>query len=147
MARAMRVGKLTLSALAATLRLYRDPDRAKLRVPLLALLTTPEENLRGRAERLAPQMAACAAIAAAEPLRDVAYLGGGSIPTQQLPTWCIALRPAAGGVERLAARLRTGAPAVVGRIQQDRLLLDLRSVLPRQDLDLLAAVEALASEP
>jgi L-seryl-tRNA(Ser) seleniumtransferase len=49
-------------------------------------------------------------------------------------------------VDRLAATLRAGTPPVVGRIQQDRLLLDLRSVFPRQDVDLVAAVEALARE-
>jgi L-seryl-tRNA(Ser) seleniumtransferase len=146
MTRAMRVGKLTLSALAATLRLYRDPEKARLSVPLLQLLGTSAENLKNRAERLAPQMAAAPAIAAAEAVADVTYLGGGSIPAQQLPTWCVALKPADMSVDRLAARLRTGTPAVVGRVQQDRLLLDLRSVLPRQDVQLVAAVGALVEK-
>ena len=56
--RALRVDKLTLAALAATLRLYRDPAKARRSVPLLQLLSTSVENLKGRAERLAPQMAA-----------------------------------------------------------------------------------------
>jgi L-seryl-tRNA(Ser) seleniumtransferase len=142
--RALRVDKLTLAALAATLRLYRDPQQAKLRIPLLQLLSTPLDNLRLRAERMAPQMAASPAIASANAVDDVTYLGGGAVPTQKLATWCIALTPAEMSVDRLAARLRTGQPSVVGRVRDDRLYLDLRTVFPRQDLDLVAAVRALS---
>lgn len=88
-------------------------------------------------------MAATAVVDQAEVVAGVTYLGGGSIPTQELPTRCIALRPAAVNVDRLATALRQGTPSVVGRVQSDRLLLDLRSVLPRQDTQLLAALEAL----
>ncbi len=143
MARAMRVGKLTLSALAATLRLYRDEEKARREIPLLHMLTTSTENLENRAKRLAPQIAAAEAVAQAEPIAEVTYLGGGSVPTQELPTWCVALKPATMSVDRLAAALRGGTPSVVGRTQQDRLLLDLRSVMPRQDVQLVAAVDAL----
>lgn len=141
--RALRVDKLTLAALAATLRLYRDPAAAERAIPLLSLLAAPVENLKQRAERLAPQLAANPVIAHAEPVADHAYLGGGSIPTQQLPTWCVALRPTSISVDRLAALLRSGEPSIVGRVQQDRLLLDLRSVFPRQDVLLADAVAAL----
>jgi L-seryl-tRNA(Ser) seleniumtransferase len=143
MARTLLADKGTLAALAATLRLYRDPQQARLSIPLLNLLTTSAENLKNRAERLAPQAAATAAIAAAEAVPDATCLGWGFAPTDELPTWCVALRPAAMSVERLAAALRMGAPSVVGRIRDDRLLLDLRSVLPRQDVELIAALEAL----
>lgn len=145
LARALRVDKITLAALAATLRLYRDPEKARLSVPLLHLLTTSVENLKNRAERLAPQMAALkSVVSSAEAISDVTYLGGGSIPTQELSTWCVALRPAAWSVDRLAAALRTGTPAIVGRVREDRLLLDLRSVFPRQDTEMLSALEALS---
>lgn len=143
MARALRVDKLTLAALAATLRLYRQPEVALAKIPLLQLLGTSLENLKQRAARLAPQMAASTAIASAEPVEDVTYLGGGSIPAQRIGTWCVALTPAEGSVDRLATALRQGTPSVVGRVQQDRLLLDLRSVPPRHDLALVAAVAAL----
>lgn len=143
LARAVRVDKLTLAALAATLRLYQDPDTVEHRVPLLTLLTTPIENLRNRAERLAPQLAACPAIAKAEPVTDTAFLGGGSMPSQSIPTWCVALTPARDSVETLANQLRQGHPPVCGRIHQDRLLLDLRSVFARQDHLLVSAVKAL----
>jgi len=147
MARALRVGKLTLAALAATLRLYRNPQQARQAIPLLHLLSTSVENLRNRSERLAPQLAATATVAEAQALEAVTYLGGGSIPNQQLPTWCVALKPAELSVDELAAGLRLGTPAVVGRVQNDRLLLDLRSVLPRQDMELVEAVAALGTGP
>jgi L-seryl-tRNA(Ser) seleniumtransferase len=144
LARALRVDKITLAALSATLRLYRDPEKARLSVPLLHLLTTSVENLKNRAERLAPQMAAVKTlVSSAEAISDVTYLGGGSIPTQQLSTWCVALKPASWSVDRLAGALRTSTPAVVGRIREDRLLLDLRSVFPRQDIEMLCALESL----
>ena len=140
MARALRVDKLTLAALWATLHLYRKPEVARRKVPLLSLLDTSIENLRNRAQRLAPQMAAAEAIESAQPLDSTTYLGGGSIPTQQLPTCCIALKPASISVDRLATALRSNKPSVVGRIQDERLLLDLRTVMPRQDQALVEAV-------
>lgn len=146
LARALRVDKLTLAALAATLKLYRDPERAKQEIPLLQLVGAHVDNLHQRAQRLAPQMQATSAIASADVVQDVTFLGGGSLPNQQLATWCIALRPDQGSVDRLALALRTGEIAVVGRVQQDRLLLDLRSVFPRQDLALVEAVQALAGD-
>lgn len=143
MMRALRVDKLTLAALAATLVLYQDLEVAQRSIPLLSLLSTPLDNLKNRAERLAPQLVATGVVHSAEVVQEQAYVGGGSVPTQQIGTWCIALAPAKGNVETLATALRTGAPAVMGRIKNDRLLLDLRSVLPRQDMGIIAALEAL----
>ena len=140
--RALRVDKLTLAALAATLRLYQDPALAERSIPLLTLLATPLENLRHRAERLAPQMQATG-VAGIEVVSGQAFVGGGSLPNQSIATICLALPPATGSVDALAAALRTGMPAIVGRIQDGRLLFDLRSVQPRDDTGLVAAVEAL----
>ncbi|MBM4091846.1 MAG: L-seryl-tRNA(Sec) selenium transferase [Planctomycetes bacterium] len=144
LARALRVDKITLAALGATLRLYQDPPRAEQSIPLLTLLSTPVDNLRNRAERLAPQLAAAKAIASASPLESVTYLGGGSLPNQQIPTWCVALRPAHGNVDTLANQLRNGTPAVCGRIHNDALLLDLRTVFARQDARIVEAVQSLS---
>lgn len=146
MMRALRVDKLTLAALAATLRLYRDPTVAVASVPLLAMLATPVDSLRQRSEALAERLAAFEGIAEARAMEDETFLGGGSIPTQRLATWCAAIRPASGGLDSLAERLRKGVPAVVGRVQNDWLLLDLRSVPPRLDDEILDAVQS-ASGP
>ncbi len=143
LARALRVDKLTLAALAATLRLWRDPKTVGREVPLLHLLGTSVENLRLRGGRLAAQIEATTAVARAEAVEEATYLGGGAIPTQQIPTVCIAIEAAAISVDRLAAALRMGTPSVVGRVRNDRLLLDLRTVMPRQDQELVAAVEAV----
>jgi len=145
MMRALRVDKLTLAALAATLRLYRDPARAAEEIPLLKMLSTPTEKLEARARKLAAELNELPAVDTAEAVADVAYLGGGTIPTQQLATWCVALSPAGQSVDRLAARLRTGTPPVVGRVQKERLLLDLRSVMPQQDAALIKAVAAVGT--
>jgi len=141
--RALRVDKMTLAALVATLRLYRDPQVARERIPLLRLLAAAPDNLRNRAERLAPQLQALPAVAKAEAVAGTTFLGGGSVPTQALPTWCVALDPVGGKVDAFARRLRVGTPAVFGRIHQDRLLLDLRAVQPAQDSQLIEAVSSL----
>lgn len=146
MSRALRVDKMTLAALTATLRLYRDPELAEQSIPLLALLNTSVENLKNRAERLAPQIADVAAIESAEPIEETSFFGGGSVPNQGLPTWCIAVKPAQGSVSTLARKLRQGTPALVGRTKQDRLLIDLRSVFPREDLRLVESFLALDGE-
>jgi L-seryl-tRNA(Ser) seleniumtransferase len=143
-ARTLRVGNLTLAALAATLRLYRDPEKARVRIPLLQLLTASMDNLKQRAERLAPKAAATAVVGEAEAVTDVSRLGSGVGPVQELPTWCIAIKPATMTGDRLAVALRTCTPPVIGRLKEDRLLLDLRSVLPRQDMQMIAALEALS---
>jgi len=144
MMRALRVDKLTLAALAATLKLYRDPALAERRVPLLAMLRTPLDQLRRRAEAMvqaiSPRLGPESGVTRMDVVEDVAYLGGGSIPTQQLPTICVALHGPGSVIDPLAARLRTGTPAVVGRVQHGRLMLDLRSVPPRQDESLVRAI-------
>ncbi|MGE0607225.1 MAG: L-seryl-tRNA(Sec) selenium transferase [Pirellulales bacterium] len=143
LARALRADKLTLAALAATLRLYRTPDVARREIPILALLDTPVDNLKGRAQRLAPQLAALPAIDTAEAVPGQACLEDPAMPGQQVPTWCVALRPARQDSGRLAKLLQAGVPSVVGRVEQDRLLLDLRTVFPRQDQQLIEAIAAI----
>jgi L-seryl-tRNA(Ser) seleniumtransferase len=114
-----------------------------LAIPLLRLLHTSAENLKNRAERLAPQAAATAAIAEARAVAGDSCLMGELPPNRQLPTWCVSLRPATMSVDRLSAALRAGEPSVVGRVYEDRLLIDLRSVLPGQDAEILLALERL----
>ncbi len=147
LARAVRVDKLTLAALSATLRLYRRPEDAEQAIPLLQLLSTSVENLKNRAERLAPQLQAAKLIREAKVEQSTAYLGGGSVPTQQIPSWCVSLTPAMETVDALARALRTGIPAIFGRIQNDRLLIDLRTVFPDQDMQLVEALQARSEEP
>ena len=147
MMRALRVDKLTLAALAATLRLHRDEEAMKQGVPLMTMLSTPIENLKQRAERMAPQLAACSSVASAEPAFDHTFLGGGSVPTQQIETWCVEIEPDAKGVNGMAAELRAGDPAVVCRVQRDRLVVDLRTVTPDQDMTIVDIFQQSGSQP
>ncbi len=145
LARALRVDKMTLAALAATLELYRRPERARAEIPLLVLLSVPASDLAARAHKLAEKLSACAWLQTATAVADVAYIGGGSVPSQQVPTWCVALRPADRSVDRLAEQLRAATPGVVGRVSEGRLLLDLRSVFVEQDEVLWSVVHSLGA--
>lgn len=154
LAAAYAANPLTLAGLEATLDLYRTPENVEQNVPLLALLLAPDLNLKNRAERLAPQLAISPAIASAEVVADIGCLMEEAPPAapysgaQKLANWAVALTPARGTAETLAAALRRGEPAVLGRVKDNRLLLDLRSVFPAQDAEIALAVERLSgNEP
>jgi L-seryl-tRNA(Ser) seleniumtransferase len=123
LARALRLDKLSLAALEATLRLYRG-DRA---VPVLEMLTADDAALAARARRLADGVG--------EVVEGVAKVGGGALPLLELPGPVVAVD---GPAEELAARLRAHDPPIVGRIQDDRLLLDPRT-LAEEEIDLIRA--------
>jgi L-seryl-tRNA(Ser) seleniumtransferase len=132
LARAMRPDKVTLAAVAATLGLYRA-GRAITEIPLWRAVARPVADLRTRASALALAAGGVA-------IPTDATFGGGALPGVNVPSSGVALthrRP-----DALAAALRTGTPAVVGRIEDGRLILDLRSVEPDRDVDLGAAVLA-----
>ena len=137
--RAFRLDKMTLAALEATLRLYRDPARALREVPTLRMLTTPLAELRRRCEALAERLRTLPGVTAAV-RDDVAYVGGGSLPDVAVPTAVIAVAVDGVSESELAARLRTGTPAVAGRVQAGAVLLDLRAVFEHQEDELVAAV-------
>jgi L-seryl-tRNA(Ser) seleniumtransferase len=126
LARAVRIDKLSLAALEATLRLYRDPERARREVPVLATLEAGEDELASRAERL--RAAATAGGAAVGITRAVARVGAGALPLLELDGPVVAVEAPGDGDDALAARLRAGEPAVVGRIHEGRLLLDPRTL-------------------
>ena len=138
--RAFRLDKMTLAALEATLRLYRDPVHALREVPTLRMLTTPLADLRRRSETFAARLRAIPGLTVGV-REDVAYVGGGSLPDVGVPTTVLAL--AANGITEgeLAARLRTGTPVVVGRVRDERVLLDLRCVFARQEDELFEAIK------
>ncbi|MFO0900464.1 MAG: L-seryl-tRNA(Sec) selenium transferase [Pirellulales bacterium] len=143
LARALHVDKLTLAALAATLRAWQEPAAAERALPILHLLHTPLDNLRNRAERLAAQLGARPSFARAEAVADEAFLSGHAVAELRLRSWCVAVEPAAESAEALAELLRLGQPAVVARVAGGRVLLDLRSVLARQDQEIAQAFARL----
>ncbi|HZF67350.1 MAG TPA: L-seryl-tRNA(Sec) selenium transferase, partial [Gemmatirosa sp.] len=135
LARALRVDKLTLAALEATLALHADVATARREIPALAMLTAAPDALRARAERLADRLAAHGV--AARVVSSEGSVGGGAFPTARLAGWALALYGAAPALERV---LRAGALPVIARIHDARLLLDLRSVPARDDARLADAV-------
>ncbi|MFL5821259.1 MAG: L-seryl-tRNA(Sec) selenium transferase [Solirubrobacteraceae bacterium] len=141
LARAVRIDKLSLAALEATLRLYRDPERARRELPVLAMLAAVEGELSARARRLQGLLTGSAA--SVEVVRASARVGGGALPLLELEGPAVAVDPPAAGVEALAAALRAGDPPVVGRIQAGRLLLDPRT-LSDEEVDEAAAAVAAA---
>jgi L-seryl-tRNA(Ser) seleniumtransferase len=132
MKRAMRIDKIRLAALEATLRLYLDPDRLAARLPTLRLLARPRAEIAARAEALRPALAAAVGPAYAVTVVDCAsQIGSGALPLEQIPSAGVAIRPAdprASGqaIEDLAARFRALPVPVIGRIADGALLLDLR---------------------
>jgi L-seryl-tRNA(Ser) seleniumtransferase len=138
---AWRLDALRSAALAATLECYED-DRRLESLPVWQLLTAPVENLRNRAERIAPQLAQTAGIAAAVAVETRSPI----FPTalDGYPSYGVALTTSDGDVGNLDKRLRGRPMPIVGRVEDDRLILDLRTVLPRQDRILLETIVGAA---
>jgi L-seryl-tRNA(Ser) seleniumtransferase len=133
--RALRVDKLTLGALEATLRIYLDPARALREIPVLSMLTETVAQIESRARAIAARLESRGVDA--EVIVSASSVGGGAFPTVEIPSRAIAIAHDATAFEE---RLRRGEPAVIGRIADGRLLLDLRSVQPREDAALTTAI-------
>jgi L-seryl-tRNA(Ser) seleniumtransferase len=128
LARAVRIDKLSLAALEATLRLHRDPGRAAAEVPVLEMLAADEHQLLARAVRMHDGIAAAApAGCAVRVRRATGRSGGGSLPLLELEGPVVAIT-APAGPQALCERLRGGEPAIVARVHSDAVLLDPRTV-------------------
>ncbi len=145
--RAFRLDKMTLAALEATLRLYLNQERALQEVPGLRMLGLPLAELHKRAQGLAEQLRNLPELIEVQTCRDVAFVGGGSLPDQTLPTWVVSIVARQLSDAELARRLRTGEPAVLGRLSEGKLLLDLRTIFPHQEPALLDAIRRACSLP
>ena len=137
LARAVRSDKFTLAALEATLALYRDPERARVEIPVLRMLTEGVEQIRRHAETLHEGVGKDA-----EVIEGESEVGGGSFPGAKLQTWLVALHARHLTPDTLAERLRGGQPPIIARISDDRVVLDPRTVFPHQIEQLARAVRA-----
>lgn len=135
LARALRVDKMTLAALEATLSLYREPARALREIPVLAMLSAPAARIRARAEALAISLQGRGVDAAAQ--ASEASVGGGAFPTARIASFAVRVTGDAVALERA---LRGGAVPVIARIADDHLLMDLRSIPETQDTAFQEAV-------
>jgi L-seryl-tRNA(Ser) seleniumtransferase len=138
--RAFRLDKMTLAALEATLRIYLNEDKALREVPVLRMLATPLPELRLRAESLAAKLRPLAGFASVTVRDDIAFVGGGSLPDQTMQTCVIEVKAEHVSDADLAYRLRTGSPAVLGRLRDEHLVLDVRTIFPEQETALIEAL-------
>jgi L-seryl-tRNA(Ser) seleniumtransferase len=142
--RAFRCDKMTLAALEATLRLYLHEERALRELPCLRMLAAPLAELRQRAEALAARLRPFTGLASVKVCEGEAFAGGGALPDQALKSCVIEIQANEVSDTELALQLRTGAPAVMGRVRDGKLVLDLRTVFERQEDDLVEAVRRAA---
>ena len=136
LARAVRIDKLSLAALAATLCLYRDPQLARTEIPVLRMLASEGEDLQARARIM------CEPIGGARVADAVARVGGGALPLLELTGPACAVDPGAVGADELARRLRAGDPPVIARVRDGLLLLDPRTLTDDEARQAARAVAA-----
>ena len=130
--RAVRVDKTALAGLEATLRLYRDPETALREIPVLAMLSASLEVLRERAEMMAASISGAGV--AAEVIETTSVVGGGTYPGVELESCGVRVDSREEGADPLAARLRAACVPLVGRVENGAFWIDLRTVLPWQDI-------------
>jgi L-seryl-tRNA(Ser) seleniumtransferase len=127
--RAMRIDKMTLTALESTLRLYREPSQAVAEIPTLRMLTEPLPATAARAERLAARLNALGDNRLTLQTADaVARAGGGALPLLEIPSRCLMVQLEGWRAQDIERLMRRQQPPVVGRIENDRFVMDLRTV-------------------
>ena len=136
--RALRVDKLTLAALEATLRSYADPKRAVEEIPTLRMLSASPEHLRERAETLCGLMTDRGLTAQVIP--NAGQVGGGSVPCQLLQSYAVAVTPKGTSADRAEYALRMLERPIISRISHDQLLFDVRTIW---DCDMAYVAEAV----
>ena len=146
--RALRIDKLRLAALQATLKIYRQGETdpaAYDTIPFLKLLQTKLADLEERARSLAARLTQKSKNWTVEAQTSVAYCGGGSMPGNTVESWavCLEAKQPSGNVEKLAQRLRSAEPAIMGRVHRGKLYLDLRGVVSKDDETLFSVVVGL----
>jgi L-seryl-tRNA(Ser) seleniumtransferase len=144
--RAIRIDKMTLAALEATLMCYLDMDSAKEKIPMLSMLLQRPEKIRARAKKVASALKRGVAADSVKigVVADVSQSGGGALAGIAFDTFAVAVAPLTMSVNDLERRLRLGNPPVVARIKDDRLILDMRTVRDEEVGALVKAVrEAL----
>lgn len=134
-----------ISAFVATLELYRDPAKAKNTIPILSLLTTSAANLQFRAQRIADQLKGHVLLESVEAVADSVVSEGGFDSEQVFPTFCVKILPKNSNAEKIKRQLATGHPGVLLRSHNEYLCIDLRSVAPEFDSQIVDAIEEIAA--
>ncbi len=142
-ARIVRVDKMTLAVLEATLMLFLDEQVAMEEVPTLAMLRRPLGEIDAQARHIADSLVRLKLKAKVEVIDEFSQMGSGSLPSQNLPTRVVAILPENISVEELARRLRTCEPPIIARIHDKKLLLDPRTLLKDDDKAVTDAVSRI----
>jgi len=133
--RALRCGKLTLAALEATLRLYLQSRDITAEIPTLKVFTRSVEEITAMGEQVVPALQHALGKDFRLSLEDsTSQIGSGALPTEEIPSKVIAIRHEAMGADRIAERFRAARPPIIGRIKDDRFLLDLRTIFDPEDV-------------
>jgi len=146
LARALRLDKMTLAALEATLRLYLDPERALAEIPTLRMLTRRPSDVAASARLLVDNIVAATGEAfwvAAMP--DVSRAGGGALPLADIPTTIVTLSPRTMSANDLEERLRLGNPTIVARIRDGRVILDVRTLAAHEETLIVERLARIAA--
>ncbi len=144
LARALRVDKMTLAGLEATLNLYFHPDTLSEKLPTLRMIQLPLPELKRRAKRLVQKLRKSEKTKLqAQIIPEESTIGGGALPLKKIPTWAISIRHPDQPTQTIANRLRQYTPPVICRIKDDGIILDLRTVSGSDDLKILQALISL----
>jgi L-seryl-tRNA(Ser) seleniumtransferase len=146
LARALRIDKLSLAALEATLRLYDAPTPAEESVPTLRMLAQAPSAIAQRAARLARRLRREVPGIACSVRAGESLAGGGALPEARLPTTLVLLGLPGLGANELAARLRAAQPPVIVRIVDDQVALDLRTVASGEVAEIVRTLAEIAGE-
>jgi L-seryl-tRNA(Ser) seleniumtransferase len=144
MLRALRIDKLSLAALEATLRLYQNEDTLRESLPLLKLLTQDEAQLAAKAQSLQKSFANIEGLTV-EIADGHGYAGGGSLPDEKIATKLVTVRPANASVDALAAALRALDTPIVGRIADGAFVLDMRTLFDDDLKTIVAAFKQVSA--
>jgi len=139
--RALRVDKLTYAALEATLMAYVKGDHDA--IPAIRMMRLPKDKISRRAADIVNAVPQTKLLL--EMIKGESVIGGGAAPSAVLPTCLIALSHEQMNADQLAAALRTNDPPVIARVEEGRLLLDLRTVFPEQDQIIVRALQRIGS--
>lgn len=142
--RAFRVDKMTVAALEATFRLYMDQSEAMRQIPTLRMLLAPKPVQKERALRLAAEMSAAAPNLEIAIQEGDSQVGGGSMPLEKLPTFLVAVSGETATASRMETFLRSYDTPIIARINEDKLLLDVRTILDDQFAIIAEAFRSLS---